>query len=227
MVQRKILRLTKSRDKRHLAHIQVQLGRSYYAKGEVKPALKRLKTALYLDKQCTEAYLFLGDIYYEQGQTQKAVSVWEDMIKRGVSFSALAYRRLEEAYLTQNRYDKIKQIYQEVLRNNPADVRTHLALAKYHEQQGKLDLAQAQLKEALKYHPQSLPVRQYLLQLLISSQSQKLAQEYRGLFGEFKLEALAFSCTKCGYETLDSPWKCPRCQEWDTFEDPLAKPHKK
>ncbi len=77
MTQRKILRLTKSKDQSILAFLQVQIGKDFYQKGDIKEALRRLKTAIQLDKKCSLAYLFLGDIRLAQEKFKSAVSVWE------------------------------------------------------------------------------------------------------------------------------------------------------
>jgi lipopolysaccharide biosynthesis regulator YciM len=222
MTQRKILRLTKSKDQSILAHLQVQMGRAYHEKGKVKEALKRLKTAIDLDRDCTEAYLYLGDIYFAQGKLKSAISAWEEMIESGLSFSHLAYSKLQEAYLAQNQYDKIRRIYERVLSENPADVRTRLALARYYQRLGELELAQEEIKQASQHQPHNQALRQYLLQLMISVGGGKTLEEYQQIFGQLKLEDIPYHCEKCGYQTADSPWKCPQCREWDTFTDPLA-----
>jgi lipopolysaccharide biosynthesis regulator YciM len=222
MAQRKILRLTRSKDQSILAHLQVQLGRVSYEQGQIKESLKRLKTAIDLDPSCSEAHLFLGDIYLAQGKLRSAISVWEGIIQAGLSFSCLAYAQLEEAYLAQNKYDHIKTIYEGVLAKNPADIRTRLALAKYYQRLGRLENAREEVKRALKHQPQSNTVKLYLLELMMCEAGGKIPEEYRYLFGEFRLESIPYQCEKCGYHTTDTLWKCPRCREWDTFTDSLS-----
>lgn len=222
MTQRRILRLTKSKDKNILAHLQVQIGRVYYEQEKVGEALKRLKTATELDKGCSEAYLYQGDIYLAQGKLKQAISIWEEMIESGLDFCCLAYTKLEEAYFAQNQYDKIKGIFDKVLRKNPADVRTRLALAKYYQRMGNQQQAYEEIKQVIMLHPQNQLVKQYVLQLVVSTDDGKMREEYQQIFGEFKLDDIPCQCEKCGHQTVDSPWKCPRCREWNTFIDPLS-----
>ncbi len=222
MAERKLLRLTKSKDKSVPAHLQVQIGRAYHEQNNVKEALKRLKTAIELDKSCSEAYLYLGDIYLAQGKLKSAISSWEDMVKLGINFSCLAYSKLEEAYLAQNKYDKIREVYEKVLAKHPADIRTRLALAQYYQRLGKSELAHEEIKSVARLKPQNQLVRQFLLQLMISAKGKAMLTEYKQLFGWLKLADIPFQCEKCGHQTLDSPWKCPRCRQWDTFSDSLS-----
>jgi lipopolysaccharide biosynthesis regulator YciM len=222
MAQRKVLRLTKSKDQSILAHLQVQIGRAFYERGDVKEALKRLKTALDLDEGCSEAHLYLGDLYQFQGKLKTAVSTWEAMVKAGLNFSFLAYGKLEEAYLAQYKYDKIRKIYEGVLAEKPADVRTRLALAKYYQRLGNLAQAQEEVKQALKIKPKNHVVRQYLLELMVIDGEGNMQEDYQQTFGEFRLEDIPCRCEKCGFKVGDSPWYCPRCREWDTFIDSLA-----
>ncbi len=222
MTQRRILQLTKSKDKSILAHLQVQIGRVSYEQEKVGEALKRLKTAIELDKGCSEAYLYLGDIYLAQGKLKSAISVWEEMVESALNFSYLAYGKLEEAYFAKNQYDKIKSVFDKVLKKNPADVRTRLALAKYYHRLGNRQQAHEEIKQVIRLHPRNQSVRQYVLQLMVSTDGGKVQEEYQQIFGEFKLDDIPCRCEKCGHQTVDSPWKCPRCREWDTFIDPLT-----
>ncbi len=221
-IQRKIMRLEDSKDQRILAHLQVQLGQQFYDQGERRQAIKRLKTAIMLNKNSTPAYLLLGNIYFEEGKLDKAIDSWEQIIQKGLRFAFLAYRRLENAYLQQGQYDKIGNIYRRKLKNNPSDVRTHLALAKYYQKLGRSEQAIREGQEALKYNPQVPEVRQFLLHALLENKGQEIINEYSGLFQEIKIEDITLHCSHCGYEDLDSPWKCARCREWDTFVDPLS-----
>ncbi len=110
---------------------------------------------------------------------------------------------------------------EKVLAKHPSDVRTRLALAQYYQRLGKSELAHEEIKLVAKREPQNQLVKQYLLQLMISTDGGNMPAEYQQIFGQLKLTDIPFQCEKCGHQTVDSPWKCPRCREWDTFSDPL------
>ncbi len=221
-IQRKIMRLENSKDQRMLSHLQVQLGQQFYEQGDTRQAIKRLKTAIMLNKECTSAYLLMGTIYMNQGKLEKAIETWEEIINQGLRFAFLAYRHLENAYLQQGQYDKIGNIYRRKLKDKPSDVRTRLSLAKYYHKSGRTEQTIYELQEALKHNPNIHEVRQFLLHILLEKKGPEIINEYSSLFQELKVENIPLHCSRCGYEDLESPWKCARCREWDTFVDPLC-----
>lgn len=221
-IQRKIMRLENSKDQHILAYLQVQLAKQFYEQGDVRQSIKRLKTAIMLNKDCTQAYLLLGDIYLDEGKSDKAIDTWEEIVAKGLQFAFLAYRRLENAYLQEGQYEKIGNIYRRNLKENPYDVRTRLAMAKYYHKSGRSDRALTELQQALKYNPNVPEVREFLLHILLESKGNDIINEYSHLFQELKIEDIPLHCSRCGYEDLNSPWKCARCREWDTFIDPLS-----
>jgi len=218
---RKIQRLTKSKDNRVLANLQVELAKDFHQRGEVKQALRQLKTAIYLDSGCTRAYLCQGEIYQGMGKLRQAVEVWEQAVKKHLRFCQLLYRRLEEAYLAQGCYGQIANLFRRVLEQHPDDVRTHLALSEFYRRQGELDAALEEIRVALGYVPENNLLRQLYLQLICEAKDKAAAKEASQLLGEIAWEQIPYRCSICGYETTDSPWKCIRCREWDTFEDSL------
>ncbi len=145
------------------------------------------------------------------------------MIELNLKFHWLAYSKLEEAYLAQNKYDKIKSIYEKVLSKHPDNIRTRLALAQYYQKLGELENAKDEIKEALKILPDSQCLREYLMELIIYNIGGEALKECREIFGACNPKEIPYHCEKCGYQSLGAPWKCPQCRQWNTFCDPLQK----
>lgn len=218
----KVLRLKKSNDQHILANIQVVLGKSFMEEQDVKQAIKRLNTAILLDKRSTQAYLLLGQIYMDQEKVQKAIDTWKDVIQNDLPFASLTYKNLEAAYLIQGQLEKVEGIYREILNRNPEYVRTKLALAKYYYDRGDSRLAIEELHEVLKRGIGFMAAREYLFKILVDQvKNVDFLAEYHELFTHLEMEDMPFHCRICGYESWDSPWKCPQCRQWDTFIDPL------
>jgi lipopolysaccharide biosynthesis regulator YciM len=218
----KILRLKKSNDQQILANIQVEIGKSYLEEQDIKQAIKRFNTAILLDKQSTRAYLLLGQIYMGREKIRKAIDIWKDIIDRDLPFASLTYKSLEEAYQAIGLPQQAENIYRDVLQRNPEYIRTRLALAKFYYRKGDSHLAIEELREVLKRGIGFLAARDYLFKILVDQvRALDVLPEYHELFTHLEMEDIPYRCRTCGYESWDSPWKCPQCRLWNSYIDPL------
>lgn len=210
-------RLSRSDASFLLAHIITELGKELYSKGENHQAIRELKRAIAINRNCTETYLVLGDIYFAEEKLSQAISAWEKIIHLSLPFSHLAYEKLEKAYLKKADYDHIEKIYTEVLVKSPEDCTTRIILAEYYHKKGLSHKAVQELREALKYKPKSSTIRQKLGEILLKEGLEKEAlMEYQALIKQMKGQRI-YCCNKCGYQTTEVIWKCPQCKEWGTF----------
>jgi len=219
----KILRLKKSNDQQILANIQVEIGKSYLEEQDIKQAIKRFNTAIHLDEKSTRAYLLLGQIYMGQEKVQKAIDIWQDIIDRDLPFASLAYKNLEEAFHAIDQLQQAENIYREVLLRKPEYIRTRLTLAKYYYRKGDSHLAIEELQEVLKRGIGFLAARDYLFKIFADRvRALDVLPEYHELFTHLEMEDIPYRCRTCGYESWDSPWKCPQCRLWNSYIDPLC-----
>ncbi|MEW5803465.1 MAG: tetratricopeptide repeat protein [bacterium] len=202
-----------------LAHIMTEMGKTAYQQEDYALAMKRLKEAITLDKNCTEAYLVLGDIYLAEDKTAKAIAIFNKIIsseQHQLSFAV--YKLLEKAYLQKGKFESIESVYQEILSRRPQDTRTRAILADYYYKKGLLPKAIDELREGLKVCPESLTLRSTLAEMLIRENRQDEAvKEYQYLAGQIMDKNEHFSCQKCGYQSSQIQWKCPQCKEWDSY----------
>ncbi len=218
----RILRLKKSNDQSILAHIQVEIGKTYLEEHDIKQAIKRLNTAILLDPRSTRAHLLLGQIHMGQEKNKKAVSLWEEVIHSDLPFASLTYKDLDAAYQATDQPEQTEQIYREVLQRKPEYVRTRLALAKFYYRNGNSHKAIEELREVLKRGIGFLAAREYLFKILVDQvRALDVLPEYHQLFTHLEMEDIPYRCRTCGYESWDSPWSCPQCRQWDSFTDPL------
>ncbi|MBN2373017.1 tetratricopeptide repeat protein [bacterium] len=200
-----------------LAHIITELGKELYNKNENNQAIKELKRAISINKNSTEAYLILGDIFFSEGKLGHAIAAWEKIIHLNLPFSYFAYEKLEKAYLKKGDYDHIEQIYREVLAKRPDDFTTRIILAEYYQKKGLSNKAVKELRDAIRFKPKSLTIRKKLGEILLKEDlKDAIRNEYQALIEEMKGQRI-YSCSKCGYQGIDFIWKCPQCKEWDTF----------
>lgn len=201
-----------------LANLMTEMGKAAYEKSDYAQAIKSLKEAISLDKNCTEAFLVLGDIYFSLNKTSKAISLYEQIVFSDSHFPYSVYKSLERAYLQQGRYEKIESVYREMLQLKPQDARTRTILADYYYKKGLSTKAISELEEGLKINPDSVSLRSAMADMLVRDQrSEEAIREYQNLISQLRIKTEYYYCQKCGYQASDIQWKCPQCQEWKRF----------
>ena len=53
--------------------------------------------------------------------------------------------------------------------------------------------------------------------LIRDNQQDEAIKEYQTLVRQILDKNEYFFCKKCGYQSSDIQWKCPQCQEWDSY----------
>ena len=222
-IQSRISKLRGTDDRNVLAHHQTELGKILAEKGLNAQAKKAFKKAISLDRKCCDAYLHFGDLFYSEGNYEKAVSTWKEMMEISPSFTYLAYPRLEEAYFKLDRFGCIEEILRENSRKNYNDIHTHLALANYLYKKSMVDEAIEELRIVLDLKPSHVQARQQLGKYLMEQgREMEAVAVYQALLNNFPFPEKNFRCSQCGYESKDLLWRCPQCRKWDTItEKPL------
>lgn len=218
--QQSISKLRKSNDYNVLGHHQTELAKTLVEQGLSSQAKKCFKKAISLDKMCSDAYLHLGDLLYDEGSYAKAIDTWKDMMHLSPGFTYLAYPRLEEAFFKLNEFGKIEDILRENSRKNYNDIHTHLALSEYLYKKSQLNDAISELKIVLTLKPSHIQARQmlgkYLMELGREAEAVAVHQE---LLHNFPFPEKHYQCNECGYESKELLWRCPQCRRWDTIDE--------
>lgn len=218
--QQSISKLRKSDDFNVLAHHQAELGKSFVEQGLNNLAKKTFKKAVSLDKMCVDAYLHLGDLWYEEDSYSKAIEIWKKMMQISPGYTYLAYPRLEEAFFKLNQFGKIEEILRENSRKNYNDIHTHLALAEYLYKKSMLNDAISELKIVLSLKPSHIKARQALGKYLMEQgREAEAVAAYQELLNNFPYPEKNYQCSECGYESRELLWRCPQCRRWDAIDE--------
>ncbi len=200
----------------YLAAYKAYAARDYHQRGLTREALQWYKDALRLDGKCLPALLGLGDVYYADGKLDQAISLWRAVTMRYPSLAHLVFARLEKVYFEKGIFSDVFRIYDDLLRDDPRNVHTLLALATMHQKKGDVDRALRTVREALEYDPAHVRARHQLVRLLAEKRDYAAAlAEADRVFAQWAPPEGAVSCALCGAPSPDVVWRCPSCKTFD------------
>ena len=201
-----------------LAHHLTELGKASLGREGLTKAKSCFKKALSIDEGCVDACLHLGDLYFSQQEYGLAMATWKKAVKSAPRLTFLAYRRLEGAYVKMKNLKPVEDFLKECAQFN-LDAFTHLALARYLNNENDHDGALRELGNALNLEPSFWEVRKFMGEILLSQDRKEEALEaYRDLIGHLDVPYLMFQCNNCGFIPNELQWQCPQCKNWDTID---------
>lgn len=216
-VRQKISRLKYGDHAHILAHHQTEYGKKLLEKGKMEKAMNSFQKAISIHRNCVDAYLHLGDLYFENQDYKKAITTWKMVVEVAPRFTFLAYRRLERAYAKMQNLKPVEDFLKECAQFN-SDAFTRLALARYRYNDGDYDGALKELESALEIDPAFWEARRFLGEILLShARKDEALNAYRELIAHLNVPYLEFMCSNCGFSPLELQWQCPRCRKWDTI----------
>jgi lipopolysaccharide assembly protein B len=214
--RQKLSRLQKGEHAHILAHHLVEMGKAFHQEGEYDKARSCYNKAVTTDRDCVDAYLHLGDLYFIRQDYKKAISTWKMVVEVAPQFTFLSYRRLEGAYTTMRNLKPVEDFLKECARIN-SDAFTHLALARYLYNEADVDGALRELESALELNPSFWEARKFRGEILLHDhRTEDALDSYKNLLEHLNVRYLIFQCSQCGFQPNDLLWQCPQCKNWDT-----------
>jgi lipopolysaccharide biosynthesis regulator YciM len=216
-VRQKISRLVKGEHSHILAHQLAEAGKSLLEKGDSTKARSYFNKAVSTHRECVDAYLHLGDLYFDRQDYKKAMATWKKVAEVAPELTFLAYRRLEGAYAKMKNLKPVGDFLKECAQLT-SDAFTHLALARYLYNEDDIEGALGELDHALELDPAFWEARKLKGKILLSQKRDPAAlSAYENLLDHLNVPYLKFQCTYCGYRSDDLQWQCPQCRHWDTI----------
>ncbi|CAD7769463.1 MAG: Lipopolysaccharide assembly protein B [Candidatus Methanoperedenaceae archaeon GB50] len=200
-----------------LAHYQTEIGKKLQMEDKRK-AEDAFKKAIKINKKCIDAYLHLGDLYFEQKNIKKALSIWEEVIKISPEYSFLVYSRLEKIISEIKEERVFRKFIQNLEKKRERDIYSALFISKYYLGGKNLEKAEAFVNEVLQKAPTSVGARQLLSQIFLEKGEVQKAISLLTQISQNLLPQKSYQCSQCGYEATKLSWWCPQCQRWDTIK---------
>ncbi len=207
---------------RKLIGFKYELGRSYLETGDLERAKKTFRSIIKMDKDFIPAYLGLGEVYLEEGETADAAELWDKSYK--VTSSILLLLRLEDLYLKQGEPGKAIELYKQAVTWKPQDTTIKFFLGKLLYRLEMVDEA-FDILSSVDWGDRDFPdVHKLLGNIYLRRGSLGLASsEFKRALGLRKQIIVPYTCSNCEFKTTDWSGRCPNCGKWNTFGVNLEK----
>ena len=156
----------------------------------------------------------------EQGQLEKAEARWLSLATAHPRFAYLVFDRLERVREKLNRSGNMEELYQRVI--SIATTRTRTRIWRSRSSEGR---SRCKHDEAFKLRLQAVRANPHALAVHLEVWKSIAEGSERSDWISSYLEEVSRSayfldpylCIKCNYRANGILWRCPHCQEWDTF----------
>jgi lipopolysaccharide biosynthesis regulator YciM len=211
-------RIGGSKETARLALYKSFIGRDFLKRRKAREAKKAFKEALRLDEDCVPAFLYLGDIYREDGRIDRAITLWKSIASRFPEIAYIVFDRLEKALFERGRFGEMMEFYEELAQHNAKDARTLLSLANLQKKKGDMNEALRLVREVLEFEPGNERARAELIMLYHEDgRNQDAYHEAAKLTEQLKRADEKYRCRNCGNRSDEPLWRCPACLQWDTY----------
>ena len=206
------------------AFLHDRIGEGALTNGDEKLATRSFERAIQFDRTLTPPYLHLGDLMERQGAVPQAVAQWESLVRERPEHAYLTFERLERACPKIGEGAKLERLYEDAIAGDRKDWRAHLALARRKKKAGRHDEAFRLLEEAAANNPHAIDVHLELWSVILAD---GISPERVHVYLDKVRSSVFFFdphvCVTCHYRANGILWRCPHCQEWNTFvEERLA-----
>jgi lipopolysaccharide biosynthesis regulator YciM len=220
LIRKKLDKLDGHASGRILALYKVFEGDDLNEKGDRHRARLFYKEAIHLDKNCLAAYVAIGDSYYNEGRLEDAINYWNKVIAQKPEDGQLVFERLKKGFFEIGRYGDYADALSNLLQVYPEHKTARLELAYFQEKKGNQDLARENYITAQDNNPDSMLVKLGLYRLNRDTGRKDAADN---IFKQImkltvKKEVGSYCCQKCGLESQNMVWLCPRCKAVDSFK---------
>lgn len=220
--QERLLKLATTDEERlqetkHLLGMKYELGLSNMKHGNKEVARRYFKGAIKLSKAFLPAYIGLGETHLREGKGEHAANLWEKAYN--ITRNVILLHKLEDLYLELGNPEKIIQVYQRALEEDPQNLILRFYLGKLYYRLEMVDHAFETLVE-IDSHVDYFPDLHKILGNLYQRQGdlERAVESFKkGL--RFKKRVLVpYYCPRCDNHTMEWSGRCSRCGRWNSYK---------
>jgi lipopolysaccharide biosynthesis regulator YciM len=221
-LQEELAKVTGTEDSTLRAFLYDQIGQAAAGAGDETKAVRAFEESMRAQPRVPAAYLHYGDLLESAGRPEEAEAQWSRLARENPPHAHLAFERLQRVRAKLGRSERMERLYEDVVREDELDWRARLALARLRRSQGRGEEAFELLLEAVRRNPHALAVHIEVWGFLGTDASTapvpgaRLAR-YLDEVSNAVFFIDPYVCIKCNYRANGILWRCPHCQEWNTF----------
>jgi lipopolysaccharide biosynthesis regulator YciM len=221
-LQGELAKVTGSEDSTLRAFLYDQIGQAAAGSGDEPKAVRAFEESMRAEPKVPAAYLHYGDLLEGGGRPEEAEAQWSRLARENPQHAHLAFERLQRVRAKLGRSERMERLYEDVVREDELDWRARLALARLRRSQGRGVEAFDLLLEAVRRNPHALALHLEVWGFLgDEAASAPPAGARLARYLDEVSKAVYFLdpyvCIKCNYRANGILWRCPHCQEWNTF----------
>ena len=216
---KKIQKTKGQKNSQLLALYKVESGLQLIEEGKERDGRIKFREAIKLDKKCPPAYLYLSDSYIRENRYKDALTELERFSTHVPQLSYLGFARIKDILFHEGIFGEVENIFESLLQKNPGIESIRFQLADIYERKGELEQAIELCHEALEQNPASKKAKRYLAKFLARKGETEKALQYALDLAENLMDKKdeQFTCKKCRFVSKEPKWRCPQCDEWNTF----------
>ena len=216
--QEKLFQDTGELDTTLKAFLYDQIGQAAAQAEEGPSAERAFDDAIRTDPHVSAPHLHYGDMLESQGRLEEAEKKWLALASDIPRLAYLVFDRLQRVRERLGRSETMASLFKRVIDEDDNDWRAHLALARLKKEQGDSDDAFGLLMDAVRTNPHALAVHLEVWRSFVSMDERPArVQTYLDQVAKAAFFLDPYICMKCNYRANGILWRCPHCQEWNTF----------
>ena len=216
--QEKLSQVSGELDTTLKAFLYDQIGQAAAQAEEGLLAVRAFENAIRTEPRVSAPYLHYGDMLEGQGRLEEAEAKWLALASDNPRLAYLVFERLRRVREKLGRVEAMTELFKGVIDADDNDWRAHLALARDQKERGETDEAFGLLMEAVRTNPHALAVHLEVWRSLVSvNERPARVQTYLDEVAQSSFFLDPYICMKCNYRANGILWRCPHCQEWNTF----------
>jgi lipopolysaccharide biosynthesis regulator YciM len=200
-----------------LAMYKVLSANKLVSEGEEKEARIVCKDGLKIDPQCAAAYLEIGDSYQREGRMNDAITSWKQICNKIPNQAYLAFERLEKALYDIGQFEKMEEIYSDLLGRDGNNIEALIGLSELYRKKGEYNEAIRLLNEFPQKELASKKIHAQTIRIMIEQGKLENAgrEMLHFLDGECRVFNTVFECKSCRHTSEQLFWICPKCDTWN------------
>lgn len=207
-----------------LAHYHCELAEEAIKKKDTEEAIRCLKKALAMDRNCVRASLILAGIEMELGHYKQAIRTLKQIYTQNPDFFSEAVLPLAEAYRALGNEKAMAVYLKNVLEKFPKMPIAIMLSERIRQWRGD-KIAADFVADYVRKHPSIVGLHHLVKMYLPITEEGKAKNDLRilhALTEKLIAKAPLYQCASCGFSGKTLHWQCPGCKRWSTIKPTYA-----